>query len=73
MCEETSSKLSLGYTLELVGDPGVVGLRRGGEVVVTRFTHNVDPKEIRRTGKEFIEVRFCYRNAPQRTRGSIAE
>jgi hypothetical protein len=33
--EETSSNVPLGYTLDLVGDQCVLGLRRDGEVVVT--------------------------------------
>jgi hypothetical protein len=52
MREEISSNLPLGYTLELVGDPCVIVLRRDGEVVVARFTHNVDPEEIRRAAEE---------------------
>ena len=51
MREESSSKLPLGYTLDLVGDPHLV-LHRDGEMVVTRFTHNVDPEEIRRAAEE---------------------
>jgi hypothetical protein len=33
MREETSSKLALGYTLELVGDRCVIRLHRVGEVI----------------------------------------
>ena len=52
MREEISSNLPLGYTLELVGDPCVIVLRRDGEAVGARFTHNVDPEEIRRAAEE---------------------
>jgi hypothetical protein len=51
MSEETSSNLPLGYTLDLVGDLWAIALRRDGEVVVTRFTHSVDPEEKRRAAE----------------------
>ena len=59
MCEEISSNLPLGYTLELVGDPCVIVLRRDGEVVGARFTHNVDPEEIRRAPKKCTAPVLC--------------
>ena len=39
-------------TLDLVGDPCVIVLRRGGGAIVARFTRNVDPQEIRRAAEE---------------------
>ena len=52
MHDETIPKLPEGYTLDLVGDPCVIVLRRGGGAVVARFTRKVDPQEIRRTAEE---------------------
>ena len=52
MRDENPSKLPAGYTLDLVGDPCVIVLRRRGGEVVARFTRNVDPQEIRRTALE---------------------
>ena len=52
MREETSSNLPLGYTLDLVGDLCIIALRRDGEVIVTRFTHSVDPEEMRRAAED---------------------
>jgi hypothetical protein len=45
--DENPSKLPAGYTLDLVGDPCVIVLRRRSGEVVARFTRNVDPQEIR--------------------------
>jgi hypothetical protein len=59
MREEISSNLPLGYTLELVGDPCVIVLRRDGEVVVARCAHNVDPEEIRRLPKKCTAPVLC--------------
>jgi hypothetical protein len=50
--EENPSKVPAGYTLDLVGDPCVIVLRRGGGAIVARFTRNVDPQEIRRAAEE---------------------
>jgi hypothetical protein len=50
--DENPSNLPPGYTLDLAGDPCVIVLRRAGDGVVTRFTRNVDPEEIRRTAQE---------------------
>jgi hypothetical protein len=50
--EEGTTRLPSGYQLDLVGDPCVVVLRRKDGTVVARFTHNVDPEEIRRTAEE---------------------
>ncbi len=41
-------QLPPGYGLDLVGNPCVIILRRPNGTVVARFTHNVDPQEIRR-------------------------
>jgi hypothetical protein len=49
---ENPSKLPAGYALDLVGDPCVIVLRRGGGAIVARFTRNVDPQEIRRAAEE---------------------
>jgi hypothetical protein len=50
--EENPSKLPVGYTLDLVGDPCVIVLLRADGTVVARFTRNVDPKEVRRAAEE---------------------
>ena len=52
MSNENPSKLPAGYALDLVGDPCVIVLRRGGGAMVVRFTRNVDPQEIRRAAEE---------------------
>ena len=49
---ETSTRLPSGYRLDLVGDPCMIVLRREDGTVVARFTHNVDPEEIRRVAEE---------------------
>jgi hypothetical protein len=46
------TRLPPGYRLDLVGDPCVIVLRREDETVVARFTHNVDPQEIRWAAEE---------------------
>jgi hypothetical protein len=46
------TRLPRGYTLDLLGDPCVIVLRREDETIVARFTNNVDPEEIRRTVEE---------------------
>jgi hypothetical protein len=48
---DTSSRLPEGYSLDLMGDPCVIILRRTDGTVVARFTHNVAPEEIRRTAE----------------------
>jgi hypothetical protein len=48
---DTSSRLPEGYSLDLMGDPCVIILRRTDGTVVARFTHNVDPEEIRRSAE----------------------
>ena len=52
MSDENSSNLPAGYALDLVGDPCVIVLRRGGGTIVARFTRSVDPQEIRRAAEE---------------------
>jgi hypothetical protein len=46
------TRLPPGYRLDLVSDPCVIILRREDGTVVARFTHNVDPQEIRRAADE---------------------
>jgi hypothetical protein len=57
MRDEESSRLPPGYSLDLVGDPCVIILRRSDGTVVARFTHAADPKEIRRAAEEDARVR----------------
>ena len=49
---EETTRLPPGYRLDLIGDPCVIVLLREDETVVARFTHNVDPQEIRRAAEE---------------------
>ncbi len=51
MRDVESSRLPVGYSLDLVGDPCVIALRRPDGTLVARFTHNVDPEELRRTAE----------------------
>jgi hypothetical protein len=46
------TRLPPGYRLDLVSDPCVIILRREDGTVVARFTHNVDPQEIRWAAEE---------------------
>jgi hypothetical protein len=57
--DEDTTRLLPGYQLDLVGDPCVIILRREDGTVVARFTHNVDPQEIRRAAEE------DYQGAPE--------
>jgi hypothetical protein len=41
-----------GYRLDLLGDPCVIVLRREDGTVVARFSHNVDPEEVRQAAEE---------------------
>ena len=50
--DDNTTHLPPGYRLDLVGDPCVIVLLREDGTVVARFTHNVDPKEIRRAAEE---------------------
>ena len=52
MLDQETSNLPPGYSLDLVGDPCVIALRRDDEVIVARFSHRVDPEEIRRAAEE---------------------
>jgi hypothetical protein len=52
MPADETSRLPPGYRLDVVGDPCVIVLRREDGTVVARFTHNVDPEEIRQTAEE---------------------
>ena len=45
-------RLRSGYRIDLIGDPDVIVLRREDGTAVARFTHNVDPQEIRRAAEE---------------------
>ena len=45
--DEKTTRLPPGYRLDLVGDPCVIVLVREDGTVVARFTHNVDPEEVR--------------------------
>jgi hypothetical protein len=49
--EQKTSWLPPGYRLDLIGDPCVIILRRPNGTVVARFTHNVDPEEIRQAAE----------------------
>jgi hypothetical protein len=49
---DTTTRLPSGYRLDLLGDPCVIVLRREDGTVVARFTHNVDPEDIRRAAEE---------------------
>jgi hypothetical protein len=47
-----TTNLPPGYRLDLIGDPCVIAVLREDGTVVARFTHNVDPEEIRRAAEE---------------------
>ena len=47
-----TTRLPPGYTLDLVGDPCVIVLRRADGTVGARFTKHADPEEIRRAAEE---------------------
>jgi hypothetical protein len=49
--EQKTSWLPPGYRLDLIGDPCVIILHRPNGTVVARFTHNVDPEEIRQAAE----------------------
>jgi hypothetical protein len=57
MREDESSRLPAGYSLDLKGDPCVIILRRPDGTIVARFTHAVDPEEVRRTAEADLEER----------------
>ena len=47
-----TTRLPPGYSLDLVGDPCVIVLRREDGTVVAHFSHNVDPEEVRQAAEE---------------------
>ena len=47
-----TTRLPAGYTLDLVGDPCVIVLRRADGTVTARFTKHVDPEQIKRAAEE---------------------
>lgn len=49
---DETTRLPPGYTLDLLGDPCVIVVRRADGTVVARFTNNVDPEQIRRAAEE---------------------
>jgi hypothetical protein len=49
--DEESSRLPAGYSLDLMGDPCVIILRRPDGTIVARFTHSGDSEELRRTAE----------------------
>jgi hypothetical protein len=55
MRDEENSRLPPGYSLDLVGDPCVIVLRRGDGTVVDRFTNIAYPPEIRLAAEEDYE------------------
>jgi hypothetical protein len=57
MRDEVTSRLPPGYSLDLVGDPCIIILRGPDGTIVARFTHNVDPDEIRRAAEEASKER----------------
>ncbi len=52
MRNKGTSNLPSGYRLDLIGDPCIITLRRPDGTIVARFTHGVDPAEIRRAAEE---------------------
>jgi hypothetical protein len=52
MRNKGTSNLTSGYRLDLVGDPCIITLRGPDGTIVARFTHDVDPDEIRRAAEE---------------------
>ncbi|MDP8950971.1 MAG: hypothetical protein M3N18_01835 [Actinomycetota bacterium] len=52
MRSDSHSRLTPGYTLDLVGDPCILILRNPEGAVVARFTRNVDPEEVRLAAEE---------------------
>ena len=52
MSEGGAPVLPPGYSLDLVGDPCVVVLRREDGTVVARFSDHAAPEEIRRAADE---------------------
>jgi hypothetical protein len=57
MRNDETSWLPPGYSLDLVGDPCVIILRRSDGTVVARFTHAATPEQLRRAAEEDAHVR----------------
>jgi hypothetical protein len=57
MRDNENSRLPAGYSLDLVGDPCVIILRRSDGTVVARFTRAAVPEEIRRAAEEDAHAR----------------
>jgi hypothetical protein len=55
--DDTTARLPPGYRLDLVGDPCVIVLVREDRTVVARFTHHVDPDEVRWAAAEDYGLR----------------
>jgi hypothetical protein len=55
--DQNPSNLPAGYSLDLVGDPDVIVLRREDDSIVARFLPSVDPQEIRRAAEEDLRER----------------
>ena len=49
---DETTRLPPGYTLDLLGDPCVIVVRRADETVVVRCTKHDDPEQIRRAAEE---------------------
>jgi hypothetical protein len=54
MRDDETSRLPSDYRLDLVSDPCIIILRGPDGTIVARFTHNVDPDEIRRAAEEAV-------------------
>ncbi len=57
MSADETSRLPPGYSLDLVGDPCVIVLRRSDGTVVASFTRAATPEQIRRAAEEDAQVR----------------
>ena len=55
--QKETTNLPSGYRLDLVDDPCILILRRPDGTIVARFTHGVDPDEIRRVAEEDFKER----------------
>jgi len=57
MSDDETSRLPPGYSLDLVGDPCAIILRRSDGTVVAYFSHAATPEQIRRAAEEDAQVR----------------
>ncbi len=57
MHDNETSRLPPGYSLDLIGDPCVIILRRSDGTIVAHFTHAAHPEEIRRAAAEDSRMR----------------